>query len=209
MQRKHLEQEKELNNWRAACLHALQKLFLKGCLVCIKVHGNRELFPYKIHAHDQNSQSLSFIGYPIQVLQIQNSAFSPTHLFQNSGAILFKNTHNDIRYCTTGPNCLGLGFTPTKNTINGNIYILCWQICGNEYKTLRDCMTVLVMDSKMSIVSCSLRKQFIASPQNSHMSTTSSFVPFQHVIKTTYSKPTFANIFKAKSFKFIILQNRT
>lgn len=67
-----------------------------------------------------------------------------------------------------GPNCLGLGFTPTKNTLNGNIYILCWQICGNKYKTLRDCMTVLVMDSKMSFVSCSLRKQFIASSRFPH-----------------------------------------
>lgn len=68
-------------------------------------------------------------------------------------------------YFTAGHNfVLNLGFTSTRQK-KVNIYI-CWQT-----SIKRDCMTVLVMNSKMSPVRCSLRKRVIASLRNSHTST--------------------------------------
>lgn len=208
MQRKHLEQEKELNNWRAACLHALQKLFLKDVLSALKFMGTENYFLTK-YMHMTKTHK----AWVSSVTQFKSCRSKIVHFLQHTSSktvVLFNSKTLTMTLLYNGTK-LPRSWIYTNKKYNKweYIYILCWQICGNEYKTLRDCMTVLVMDSKMSIVSCSLRKQFIASPQNSHMSTTSSFVPFQQVIKTTYSKPTFANIFKAKSFKFIILQNRT
>ncbi len=102
---------------------------------------------------------------------------------------------------------LNLGFTSTRkkkkeSKIIGNIYI-CWQT-----SIKRDCMTVLVMNSKMSPVRCSLRKRFIASLRNSHKPTflfpLKFFCPVSTGHKALFKLNILEVIEQEKSFKFLL-----
>lgn len=123
--------------------------FLKEVLGTVKYFLKKHMHMTKTH----KAWVLSIIGYPIQVLQIQNSAFSWTntpHPKQWCYSIQTLSQWHLILYSRTK---FPRSWIYTNKKIQEmGIYILCWQICGHKYKTTRDCMTVLVMDSKMSVV---------------------------------------------------------
>lgn len=123
----------------------------------------------------------------LKVMQIQNSAFAfwTNRLVTQQSRIADQNLlvlfyvspcltnsrlflytlHSRTQFCSESGIC-----RVARQKINGIIYTYVGKFV--ETSTKRDCMTVLVMNSKMSPVRCSLRKRFIASLRNSHTSTT-------------------------------------
>lgn len=148
--------------------------FLKEVLGTVKYFLKKHMHMTKTH----KAWVLSIIGYPIQVLQIQNSAFSWTntpHPKQWCYSIQTLSQWHLILYSRTKFPRSWI-YTNKKNTRNGNIYTLLADLWTQVQNIAR------LYDSAgdgFKDVSCSLRKQFVASPQNSHISTTSSFDPFR------------------------------